>query len=139
MPEPAFEPMPQKDYQTTPSPDAGALLFNGLIKLQGELSEIEKELKNTTDDEKIIILEIKRDAPIKQIKNYGESLDGRRKMEKNNDLIKTAGENNVIEIKNFKNRQGGDKYNDQVGDDFLNSLKEFKKEELPSLFFVGAN
>ena len=122
-----FKSTPQKDY-LPPAPDTSDLFLKGLIKLKAQLIENEAELKNTADDQKTMILKIEIEALKKRIKSYEESLNRHSKIEKNQDLIKTAGKNNVIEIKNFRKRPKNDEQDSesQVGDDFLNSLKEFK-------------
>lgn len=130
MPELAFESTPQKapqkDYQP-PTPEASDVLLKGLMEKRAKLNDLIEKIKNAPEKE-AEIYEFDKIMLEKQIEQYKKSLNRHIKIEKNDDLIKAAGKNNVIDMQNFKKRPKSDENDNelQVSDNFLNSIKEFK-------------
>ena len=106
--------------------DSDIKFLNGLDKLKEEQKIIEEKINQVNGDEKEI-LKMKLEDIEKQIAEYKISFKHYNKTKKINNLKKETGEENVIDMLNFKKRR--DDENNQIPENLLDDLDKFKKRK----------
>ena len=109
-----------------PKIDSDTKFLNGLARLEKEQETIEEKINQTNGDEKAI-LETDLDDIKKQIAEYKISFKHYSKTKKINNLQKETGEDNVVDMLNFKKRK--DDENNEIPENLLNDLEDFKKRK----------
>ncbi|MCK5511022.1 hypothetical protein KAI65_05820 [Candidatus Parcubacteria bacterium] len=117
------------DKRDEPKIDPDTKFLNGLVRLENEQKIIEEKINQAKGDEKKI-LEMNLDDIKKQVKAYKFAFKKYRSTKKINNLKKETGEDNVVDMLNFKNKKDNSSNKiDGIEENLLNDLEDFKKRK----------